>query len=70
MTLAQVVDGVVLVVRHGVSDRALIEQAIVDIGKQKILGVVFNGHKSNFITSRLINKSYAYYGDYYRKSVQ
>jgi len=70
MTLAQVVDGVVLVVRHGVSSRSLIEQAIADIGKQKILGVVFNGHKSNFITSRFINKSYAYYGDYYRKSVQ
>lgn len=68
MNLAQVVDGVILVVRHGVSSRALIEQAIVDIGKQKIIGVVFNGHKSNFVTSRLINKSYAYYGDYYRKT--
>ncbi|MBU1567194.1 MAG: polysaccharide biosynthesis tyrosine autokinase [Proteobacteria bacterium] len=70
MILAQVVDGVVLVVRHGVSTRALIEQAIVDIGKQKIIGVVFNGHESNFITSRLINKSYAFYGDYYRKKAQ
>ncbi len=68
MTLAQVVDGVILVVRHGVSSRALIEQAIADIGKEKLLGVVFNGHKSNFITSRLINKSYSYYGDYYRNN--
>ncbi len=70
MNLAQVVDGVILVVRHGVSSRALIEQAIIDIGKQKFIGVVFNGHMSNFVTSRLINKSYAYYGDYYRKTEQ
>lgn len=68
MTLAQVVDGVILVVRHGVSSRALIEQAMADIGKEKLLGVVFNCHKSNFITSRLINRSYTYYGDYYRKN--
>ncbi|MFH0781468.1 MAG: polysaccharide biosynthesis tyrosine autokinase [Pseudomonadota bacterium] len=69
MTLAQVVDGVILVVRHGVSSRALIEQAIADIGKEKLLGVVFNSHKSNFITSRLINRSYSYFGDYYRKNI-
>jgi protein-tyrosine kinase len=69
MNLTQVVDGVVLVVRHGVSTRALIEQAIVDIGKQKIIGVVFNGYKSNFVTSKIINKSYAFYGDYYRTKV-
>ncbi len=67
MVLAQAVDGVVLVVRQGVSGRVLIEQAIEDIGKQKIIGVVFNGYKSNIVTSRLINKSYAYYGGYYNK---
>ncbi len=67
MTLAQVVDGVILVVRHGVSSRVLIEQAIVDIGKHKIIGVVFNSHESNFVTSRLINQNYSYYNDYYGK---
>ena len=67
MVLAREVDGVVLVVRQGVSSRALIEQAISDIGKQKIIGVVFNGYKSNIVTSRLINQSSSYFADYYNK---
>ncbi len=67
MVLAQAVEGVVLVVRQGTSSRVLIEQAIEDIGTQKIIGVVFNGYKCNIITSALINKSYSYYGDYYNK---
>lgn len=66
MVLAQVVDGVVLVVRYGVSTRSLVEKAIEEIGKQKIIGMIFNGHKENFITSRFINKNYLYYEDYYR----
>jgi protein-tyrosine kinase len=66
MVLAQVVDGVVLVVRYGVSTRSLVEKAIEEIGKQKIIGMIFNGHKDNFITSRFINKNYLYYEDYYR----
>jgi protein-tyrosine kinase len=70
MTLAQVVDGVVLVIGQGISSKALIEQAIADIGKQKIVGLVFNGYKSNFINSKLINKNYAHYGDYYRQKKQ
>jgi protein-tyrosine kinase len=70
MTLAQVVDGVILVIGQGISSKALIEQAIADIGKQKVIGLVFNAYKSNFITSRLINKNYAHYGDYYRQKKQ
>jgi protein-tyrosine kinase len=66
MVLAQVVDGVVLVVRYGVSTRSLVEKAIEEIGRQKIIGMIFNGHKENFITSRFINKNYLYYEDYYR----
>ncbi|MDK9705892.1 MAG: polysaccharide biosynthesis tyrosine autokinase [Desulforhopalus sp.] len=66
MVLAQVVDGVVLVVRYGVSTRSLVEKAIEEIGKQKIIGMIFNGHKENFIISRFINKNYLYYEDYYR----
>jgi protein-tyrosine kinase len=65
MTLAQVVDGVVLVVRQGVSSKALIEQAVADIGKQKIIGVIFNSYKSNIVASKLMSKSYSYYGDYH-----
>ncbi len=63
--LSQAVDGVVLVVRQGISSRTLIEKFISDIGKEKVIGVIFNGHKSNFISTRLIDKSQYYYGNYY-----
>ena len=66
MTLSQVVDGVVLVVRQGVTSKILLQQAIADIGKERILGVVFNGHRSNPITSRILGR--AYYGNYYRRA--
>jgi len=65
--LSQAVDGVVLVVRQGISSRTLIEKFISDIGKEKIIGVIFNGHKSNFISTRLVDKSHYYYGSYYNK---
>jgi exopolysaccharide/PEP-CTERM locus tyrosine autokinase len=67
MTLAQVVDGVILVVRQGHAGKVLLEKAVSDIGKEKILGVVFNGHQTNPISAKLMNKSYSYYGNYYRK---
>jgi len=66
--LSQAVDGVVLVVREGVSNKALIEKFISDIGKDKIIGVIFNGHKSNFISTRLVDKSHYYYGNYYKQT--
>lgn len=68
--LSQAVDGVVLVVREGVSNKALIEKFISDIGKGKIIGVIFNGHKSNFISTRLVDKSHYYYGNYYNKKTK
>ncbi len=64
--LSQAVDGVVLVVRQGVSNRSLIEKFISDIGKERIIGVIFNGHQSNFISTRLVDKSHYYYGKYYK----
>lgn len=66
--LSQAVDGVVLVVRQGITSRTLIEKFIADIGKDKIIGVIFNGHKSNFISTRLVDKSHYYYGSYYSPS--
>jgi protein-tyrosine kinase len=68
--LSQAVDGVVLVVRQGISNRTLIEKFISDIGKDKIIGVIFNGHKSNFISTRLVDKSHYYYGNYYSKQAE
>ncbi len=64
-TLAQVVDGVILVVRHGVAGRSLIEKYINTIGKEKIIGVIFNGHKHNPISAYVVDKSSYYYGNYY-----
>ncbi len=66
--LSRLVDGVVLVVRQGISSRPLIEKFISEIGKDKIIGVIFNGHKSNFISTRLVDKSHYYYGNYYKDS--
>ncbi len=68
--LSQAVDGVVLVVRQGVSTRMLVEKFIADIGKDRIIGVIFNGHKSNFISTRLVDRSHYYYGDYYSKKTE
>lgn len=67
IVLSQIVDGVVLVVRQGIAGLPLIQRVIADIGRQKVLGVIFNGYKGNFITSRLIDKTHYYYGDYYGK---
>jgi hypothetical protein len=46
---------------------ALIEKFIADIGKDKIIGVIFNGYETNFITRRLVYKNHYYYGNYYNK---
>lgn len=60
--IAKLVDGVVLVVREGISRREDIKLFIETIGPEKIIGVVFNGYRSNIIESRL---SGAYGGAYY-----
>ena len=65
--LSQAVDGVVLVVRQGISDRTLIEKIISEIGRDKIIGVIFNGRRSNFISNRLVYKNHYYDGNYYSK---
>lgn len=70
MILSQAVDGVILVVRHGLSGRSLIEKFISDIGKEKIIGVIFNGHKRNPISSKLVDKNHYYYGNYYNKQTK
>jgi exopolysaccharide/PEP-CTERM locus tyrosine autokinase len=66
--LSQAVDAVVLVVRQGTSSRTLVEKFISDIGKDRIIGVIFNGYKTNFISTRLIDKSHYYYGNYYKNN--
>lgn len=58
--LARQVDGVVVVVRWGGSTRDQVLKLVNNIGKDKILGVVFNGYKSNIVESKLFD----YYGHY------
>jgi len=58
--LAQRVDGIVLVVMANKTPRKEIEKAIENIGREKILGVVFNGYEQ-------VRKSYYHYYDRYYK---
>lgn len=55
--LAQMVDKVILVVMSGASPRRAIQRVVEDLGRDKILGVVFNGD----------TETYKYYGKYYKR---
>lgn len=55
--LANYVDGIILVIMAQKSPRKAIQEAIKSLGKEKILGVVFNGH----------SKAYGYYDRYYNR---
>ncbi|WP_051309353.1 CpsD/CapB family tyrosine-protein kinase [Desulfogranum japonicum] len=61
--LAQQVDGVVLVVRHGQSRREHIRALVETIGRDKIIGVVFNAYKTNLLDYKV----FGYYSDYQSK---
>ena len=59
--LAQHVDGIIYVVMANKTPRKDIEKAIDNLGREKILGVVFNGYEQ-------VRKSYYRYYDRYYKS--
>lgn len=59
--LAKQVDCAVVVVRWGVSGREHIKKLVEDIGREKIIGVVFNGSKMNILERKMFT-----YPDYYR----
>ncbi len=65
--LAKQVDGVVIVVRWRASGREQIRKLVEDIGRDKIVGIVFNGYKSNVVESRLIKYSNYYNYEYASK---
>lgn len=58
--LAGLVDAVILVVREGFSRKNEIQKTIDTIGKNKILGIVYNAQKSNMFDKAYSNK-YNYY---------
>lgn len=57
--LAKYMDGIILVVRALKSPRKAVHKSIENLGREKILGIVFNGYD---IPRRTYNK---YYGKYY-----
>jgi len=62
--LAKWVDGIVLVVRAGVTPRETVQQAIKSLEKEKIIGVVLND--LDFRSSGLHNRYFGSDGYYYR----
>lgn len=48
LILSHAVDGVVFVVRHGVSSKEAVKRAVLDIGADKILGIIVNGDEADF----------------------
>jgi protein-tyrosine kinase len=62
--LSKLVDGIILVVRAGVTPRETVKQAISSLEKDKILGVVLNDlqFKSSGLTNRYFGSDDSYYG--------
>jgi exopolysaccharide/PEP-CTERM locus tyrosine autokinase len=61
--LARHLDGIILVVRHGVSKKEHVRKLVDALGPQKIMGVVYNGYPQNLfgqLLDRKIGYSYSY----------
>lgn len=67
IVLTKKVDGVIIVVGSGKSDRTKVKNMVHSIGTEKVLGVVFNGHMRNYIKNKMFDP-YGGYGHYYRDS--
>jgi len=65
--LAKLVDKVVIVVRWNKSGREQVENLIEAIGRDKIIGIVFNAFELNVLDSVLQKKGYYGYYSYYGK---
>ncbi|MGB5231945.1 MAG: polysaccharide biosynthesis tyrosine autokinase [Desulfoprunum sp.] len=63
--LVQKIDGVVLVVRQGASSRTQIRKIIDLIGREKVIGIVFNGYERRYLEEKMLGQ-YTYYGSYDR----
>jgi len=65
--LINYVDAVVLVVRYGRSRREHIRSLVDQIGKEKIIGVVFNAYESSPLEEKLFGAYESQYGYYYEE---
>lgn len=65
--LAKHLDGVVLVVRHGISKKAHVKKFVDAVGPEKIMGLVYNAYPENMLEKIIDGKmGYGYeYGKYY-----
>ncbi len=65
--LAKQLDGVILVVRHGVSKREHVKKFVDAVGRDKIIGIIFNAYPESTLESFVDKKlGYGYeYGSYY-----
>lgn len=64
--LAQHVDKVVLVVRWGGAGREQVKKLVEQLGREKIIGVVFNAFEMNVLDKKMKNEGYYnYYSDKY-----
>jgi Mrp family chromosome partitioning ATPase len=61
--LAKLVDGIIIVIRAGVTPRETVKQAIASLEKDKIIGFVLNGleFKSSGLSSRYFGSDGYYY---------
>lgn len=62
--LSKAVEGVVVVVGCGKSDRRKVKAMVDSIGAEKVYGVVFNAMKENYLNNKLF-ESYNQYDSYY-----
>jgi Mrp family chromosome partitioning ATPase len=58
--LAGLVDRIILVVREGLAQQVEIQKTIDSIGKDKILGIVYNDQRGN-ILNKAYSTNYGYY---------
>jgi protein-tyrosine kinase len=65
--LAKLVDKVLVVVRWGTSGREQVKNLIETIGREKIIGIVFNAFEQNALDSIFEKKGYYGYYGYYGK---
>jgi Mrp family chromosome partitioning ATPase len=61
--LTRLVDGIILVIRAGVTPRETVQQALATVEKEKVLGIVLNDleFESDGLTSRYFGSSKYYY---------
>ncbi|THB72269.1 MAG: polysaccharide biosynthesis tyrosine autokinase, partial [Desulfobulbaceae bacterium] len=67
--LAHLVDGVIIVVREGGAGNVAVKKLIEEVGKKRIIGIVFNGHTTNILERSLI-RGYGPYGSYSHPTYQ